>query len=72
MGPKHTGDGELWVYIGTPLPNPSGNTGAMVSLYGKLKFFFYLNTLISASSSKPLSLLFEHLYGTVPTFLNKR
>ena len=22
MGPKHTG--ELWVYIGTPLPNPSG------------------------------------------------
>ena len=21
MGPKHTG--ELWVYIGTPLPNPS-------------------------------------------------
>ena len=28
MGPKHTG--ELWVYIGTPLPNPSGNTGVMV------------------------------------------
>ena len=25
---KHTG--ELWVYIGTPLPNPSGNTGVMV------------------------------------------
>ena len=25
MGPKHTG--ELWVYISTPLPNPSGNTG---------------------------------------------
>ena len=24
-GPKHTG--ELWVYIGTPLPNPPGNTG---------------------------------------------
>ena len=28
MGPKHTG--KLWVYIGTPLPNPSGNTGVMV------------------------------------------
>ena len=28
MGPKYTG--ELWVYIGTPLPNPSGNTGVMV------------------------------------------
>ena len=28
MGPKHTG--ELWVYISTPLPNPSGNTGVMV------------------------------------------
>ena len=28
MGPKHTG--ELWVYIGTPLPNPSGNTGVIV------------------------------------------
>ena len=27
MGPKHTG--ELWVYIGTPLPNPSGNTGVI-------------------------------------------
>ena len=25
---KHTG--EPWVYIGTPLPNPSGNTGVMV------------------------------------------
>ena len=25
---KHTG--ELWVYIGAPLPNPSGNTGVMV------------------------------------------
>ena len=28
MGPKHTG--ELWVNIGTPLPNPSGNTGVML------------------------------------------
>ena len=28
MGPKRTG--ELLVYIGTPLPNPSGNTGVMV------------------------------------------
>ena len=28
---KHTG--ELWVYIGTPLPNSSGNTGEMVMLY---------------------------------------
>ena len=28
MGPKHTG--ELWVYIGTPLPNLSGNTGVIV------------------------------------------
>ena len=28
---KHTG--ELWVYIGTPLPNPSGNTGVMVCMY---------------------------------------
>ena len=28
MVPKHTG--ELWVYIGTPLPNPSGNTGVMI------------------------------------------
>ena len=27
---KHTG--ELWLYIGTPLPNPSGNTGVMVCL----------------------------------------
>ena len=25
---KHTG--ELWVYIGTPLSNPSGNIGVMV------------------------------------------
>ena len=31
MGPKHTG--ELWVYIGTPLPNPSGNTGVMLCMY---------------------------------------
>ena len=30
-GPKHTG--ELWVYIGTPLPNPSGNAGVMVCMY---------------------------------------
>ena len=28
MGSKHTG--ELWVYVGTPMPNPSGNTGVMV------------------------------------------
>ena len=28
---KHTG--EPWVYIGTPLPNPSGNTGVMVGMY---------------------------------------
>ena len=28
MGAKHTG--ELWVYISTPLPNPSGNTGVML------------------------------------------
>ena len=28
MAPKHTG--ELWVYISTPLSNPSGNTGVMV------------------------------------------
>ena len=28
MGPKHIS--ELWVYIGTPRPNPSGNTGVMV------------------------------------------
>ena len=27
MGPKHTG--ELWVYIGTPLPNPQGNISVM-------------------------------------------
>ena len=26
--PKHTG--ELWVYIGTPLPNSTGNTGVTV------------------------------------------
>ena len=31
MEPKHTG--ELWVYIGTPLPNPSGNTGVMLCMY---------------------------------------
>ena len=31
MGPKRTG--ELWVYIGTPLPNPSGTTGVMVRMY---------------------------------------
>ena len=33
---KHTG--ELWVYFGTPLPNPSGNTGVMVCavcVYGR-------------------------------------
>ena len=35
MGLKHTG--ELWVYIGTPLPNPSGNTGVMVCMYVKKK-----------------------------------
>ena len=34
MGAKHTG--ELWVYIGTPLPNPSGNTGVLVSV--KMRF----------------------------------
>ena len=28
IGPKHTG--ELWVYIGTPLPNLSGNTGLII------------------------------------------
>ena len=28
---KHTG--EPWVYIGTPLPNPSGNTGVMVCIF---------------------------------------
>ena len=32
MGPKYTG--KLWVYIGTPLPNPLRNTGVMV-LYDK-------------------------------------
>ena len=31
LGPKHTG--ELWVSIGTPLPNPSGNTGVMLCMY---------------------------------------
>ena len=30
MGQKHTG--EPWVYNGTPLPNPSGNTGVIVCL----------------------------------------
>ena len=30
MGPKHTS--ELWVYISTPLPNPSGNTGVMLCM----------------------------------------
>ena len=28
MGPKHTG--ERWVFVGTSLPNPSGNTGVLV------------------------------------------
>ena len=28
---KHTG--KPWVYIGTPLPNPWGNTGVMVCMY---------------------------------------
>ena len=28
MGPKH--NGELCVYIGTSLPNPSGNTGCYI------------------------------------------
>ena len=41
MGPKHTG--ELWVYIGTPLPNPSGNTGVMLCMY---VYFLYDSTLI--------------------------
>ena len=31
MGPKHTS--ELWVYISTPLPNPSGNTSKYVVLH---------------------------------------
>ena len=31
MGPKHAG--ELWVYIGTPLPNPSGNAGVMFCMF---------------------------------------
>ena len=31
---KHTG--ELWVYIGTPLPNPSGNTGVMLCMLSYL------------------------------------
>ena len=31
MGPKHAG--ELWVYIGTPHPNPEGNTGVMLCMY---------------------------------------
>ena len=41
MGPKHTG--ELWVYIGTPLPNPSGNTDVMVCVWKSItvyNFFF--------------------------------
>ena len=45
---KHTG--EPWVYIGTPLPNPSGNTGVMVCMYvyetkkpDSLKKGFYKN-----------------------------
>ena len=29
--------GELWVYISTPLPNPSGNKGVMVCYYVKNK-----------------------------------
>ena len=32
MGPNLK-DYELWVYIGTPLHNPSGNTGVMVCIY---------------------------------------
>ena len=36
---KHTGG--LWVYIGTPLPNPSGNTGVMVSVCVKKKVLHF-------------------------------
>ena len=39
MGPKHTG--KPWVYIGTPLPNPSGNTGVMLCYVLKLGYAGY-------------------------------
>ena len=44
MGPKHVGG--LWVYIGAPLPNPSGNTGVMVCLF---VFLFILSEYYSGS-----------------------
>ena len=31
---------ELWVYIGTPLPNPSGNTGVMVCVFMMFGWMF--------------------------------
>ena len=30
---KH--NGELWVYIGTPLPNPSGSTGPLLGPFAE-------------------------------------
>ena len=49
---KHTG--EPWVYIGTPLPNPSGNTGVMVCyvLFYTLIIPLYIEYF--ASNSRPI------------------
>ena len=58
MGPKHTG--ELWVYIGTPLPNPSGNTGVMVCL-SPLNMMLCYQTKIGTTTCKP----YKHLFCEV-------
>ena len=59
MGPKHTG--RLWVNIGTPLPNPSGNKGVMVCLFMILdpqcKIF---SSVIKQKSAIQYN---KHLYG---------
>ena len=58
MGPKHTG--ELWVDIGTPLPNPSGNAGVMLC-YVKSSSFRAYNKQTNKQSKK--SFLFVILYN---------
>ena len=75
MGPKHTG--ELWVYIGTPLPNPSGNTGVMVCVF----YFFITGMCVSCILNRYSLLIFDwiehHAYnlyslGNIQTIMNSQ
>ena len=53
MGPKHTG--ELCVNVGTPLRNPSGNTGVMVCRYNVILYFFAdIRVRLAAHRSHPM------------------